>query len=118
MAARSDSTSHSPGTPTVPGAGEEEAEGEVVSTVGEGEVVSTVGEGEVVLTVGEGEVVLMAGEGEVVVAAVVAIAVAVEAGQEAECGLVLLLLLKVEKLRSNVVPRLRPHLPFLRHNIF
>jgi len=109
MAARSDSTSHSPGTPTVPGAGEEEAEGEVVSTVGEGEVV---------LTVGEGEVVLMAGEGEVVVAAVVAIAVAVEAGQEAECGLVLLLLLKVEKLRSNVVPRLRPHLPFLRHTIF
>ena len=52
MAARSDLTSHSPGMPTVLGADEEEAEGEVVLTVGE--VVLAVGE--VVLTVGEGEV--------------------------------------------------------------
>lgn len=41
-----------------------------------------------------------------------AIAVVVEVGQEAECGLAPLLLLKVEKLHSNVVLRLRPYLQF------
>ena len=58
MAARSDLTSHSPGMPTAPDAGEEEAEGEVVLKVGEGEVVLTAGEGEAVLTAGGGEVMV------------------------------------------------------------
>lgn len=104
MVAQSDSTSHSPGMPTVPGAEEGQA--------------SVEAGGEVVLMVGEGEEVLMVEEGEVVVAVAVAIAAAVEVEPEAECGLAPLLLLKVEKLRSNVVLRLRPHLQFLRYNIF